>query len=795
MSIIMRGFLFFSTLVLCASQSVFAQNLTDSTAVEVLNEAVVSGIRIKENAPFAVVNIDRNSLQDFSSSLKELPFLVATTPGVLSWSENGVGMGTSFMRIRGAGDSRINVTIDDVPLNSPEDQCVFWANMNSYSKFLESIQIQRGVGSSTNGDGAFGGSIALRTKTPSLLPYTEVSASYGSFNSYNTGVQFSTGLLDNRFVADAAINTSGTDGYVHGTSGYAGSWYAGFTFLGRDLSIRCRNIGNYEHTGQAWNGVVAGNDDLSIMDGSFGSATGIKTYADMYREGLGRYNSLYEGIDPEMMRISERYKLNDVRFWPKCTDNFTQDHNILSLSWIMNDCLKSSFSLRYTYGFGYYDEFRPLNKLYKFGFSDVTDGSGTVIKKSDFVRQKGLRQNTFGAVYNIGYKKELMDFVAGVSAQYYGGKHFGYLTYIGDKEVASAYGLQELNDSDLKNGRHTYYDSDASKGDYSAYAKLSYTFARNFTAFADLQFRYVNYSTSGINDRFIAQEDGTVLTDNIDIDEDYFFFNPKLGFDYSIGDSRVYASFAMANREPERNNFTDNGAYPSPVAEHLNDYELGYQFLTQKIQFGANIYYMDYVNQFVQTGAVSNVGEKLTTNIKDSYRAGVELNLSSELCSWFRLEANAALSVNRILDFDEIVEDWERSSQTIHYGNSTMAYSPAAIVNGFATIHTKGFEARWSSSFVSRQFLDNTECMERSLPAYSLSSLNLGYKLKLDGFLKEIDFALNVNNVFNAHVAVSGWVYSAISEANGHGNDNRYYQIGFIPTAGTTAIGTVILKF
>ncbi len=451
----MRGFLFLSAVAVCASQSLWAQSLPDSTQVEMLEEAVVSGVRDQKNAPYAVANVDRSSLQEFTTTGKELPFLLASTPGVLAWSENGVGTGTSYMRIRGAGDSRINVTIDGVPLNSPEDQCVFWANMNSYSAFLENVQIQRGVGSSTNGDGAFGGSVALRTKSPSYVPYAQVSASYGSYNTYNTGIQLSTGLLGNHFVADAAFHTTGTDGYVHGTSGRSGSWYAGLSWLGRNFVIRYKNIGNYEHTGQAWNGVPAGNEALSILDGPYGTSTGITDYGDLYDAGLGKYNSLYESMDPSSMTISGRHQMNDGSYWSKTTDNFNQDHNILSAAWTINDYLKTSLSLHYTYGYGYYDEFRPNNKLSKFGLASVTDGDGSTISRSDFVRQKGLVQHAGGAVYNINYTKGALDLIGGLSAQIFRGNHFGRLTYISDAAVASAYGLSALNDTDLDNGKYT----------------------------------------------------------------------------------------------------------------------------------------------------------------------------------------------------------------------------------------------------------------------------------------------------------------------------------------------------
>ena len=267
---------------------------SDTLKVEKLMDVTVSGVRLQRNAPYAVTNISKQALNTFSTSGQELPFLFARTPGVLAWSENGLGTGTTYMRIRGSGDSRINVTLDGVPLNSPEDQCVFWANMNSYGSLLGSVQIQRGVGTSTNGDGAFGGTVALSSAIPSPVPGIEVSASYGSYNTYNVGGKFSSGLLGRHFVIDGAYHETNTDGFIHGTSGHSGSFYGGVSYVNRDLVIRYKNFGNFEHTGQAWNGVTAGSNDLSLMDGTYGSATGIKEYKDLYDCGLGKFNSLYE---------------------------------------------------------------------------------------------------------------------------------------------------------------------------------------------------------------------------------------------------------------------------------------------------------------------------------------------------------------------------------------------------------------------------------------------------------------------------------------------------------------------
>ena len=274
-----------------------AQNndvIFDTTKFETLNEVVVSGVRVQKNAPFAVTNIQKDELGEFSKTGQELPFLFAKTPGIIAWGENGIGSGTSYMRIRGAGDSRINVTLDGVSLNSPEDQCVFWANMNSYGSLLSSVQIQRGVGSSTNGDGAFGGTVSLTSAKPSLVPSAEITGSYGSFNTLNFGAKASTGLLWNHLIVDGAYHETHTNGFIHGTKGRSGSYYGGLTWTGKNFVLRYKNIGNFEMTGQAWNGVTAGNNDLSLMDGTYGEHTGIKTYADMYRVGLGQFNSLYE---------------------------------------------------------------------------------------------------------------------------------------------------------------------------------------------------------------------------------------------------------------------------------------------------------------------------------------------------------------------------------------------------------------------------------------------------------------------------------------------------------------------
>ena len=422
------------------------------------------------------------------------------------------------------------------------------------------------------------------------------------------------------------------------------------------------------------------------------------------------------------------------------------------------------------------------------------------------MRKKGLKQDTYGLIWNINYKNNAWDIIGGLSVQQFDGNHFGYATYLSNPTLRTLL---------MKNGDYQYYDSDAKKLDGNAFVKALYHITDQWQVFADVQYRHVGYKTDGYNDKF-AYNSKTGLYDKqlLNIDKKYDFLNPKAGISFHKNGHQAFASVALSHREPERNNFTDNGNYPAPVAEQLLDYEIGYNYSSQPFRAGLNLYYMKYNDQFVQTGATSDIGELLTTNVKDSYRMGIELTAAWDVFSWLTLEGNAALSKNKIKDFTEFVEDWDDwegnpdaakyhcdgngdELREFHYDNSTLAFSPSVILNGFVNLHHNGWQAVWHTNFVSRQYLDNTENADRSLPCYSSSSLNLSYtsKVKKVKPLKEVVFGLVFNNIFSRHYAANGWVYSAIAESYGHTNDNRYYQIGFIPMSGFTAMGNVTLKF
>ena len=409
--------------------------------------------------------------------------------------------------------------------------------------------------------------------------------------------------------------------------------------------------------------------------------------------------------DAEGRYITERYQLNDGTLWSGATDNFWQGHNILSGVLQLTDRWAATLTAHYTHGHGYYQDLKYNKKLEKYGLEPFFDAQGNQVKKSTFIRKKGMSQDAYGVLGNVSYKDLRWNVIGGFSLQQFKGDHYSRLTYAENKEL-----------HDARIGREGYdmNYSEATKNDANVYLKAAYELTSNWSAFVDAQYRYVGYKTDGTNDAFYTNGAGKLVAQQLDVDETYHFFNPKAGVSYNHGPHHAYVSVAMSHREPERNNFTDNYNYPVPKAEQVIDYEAGYNFSSRNFRAGANFYYMDYKDQFVKTGAMSDIGEALTTNIKASYRMGVELTAAWDICPLLTIEGNAALSQNKIKNFDEVVGvDWS-STETFHYDNSTLACSPSAVLNGFVDFHYKGFKATWHTNCVSRQYLDNTECRDRS---------------------------------------------------------------------------------
>lgn len=760
----MKRVVFISILTGIATPMALAHDAhPDSLRMEELNEVVVHAVKVDAAAPFAVGHIDRQRLSQFAASGQELPMLLRMSPSVVASFDNGLGIGTGYMRIRGSADSRINVTLDGVPLNSPEDQQVFWANMNSYAASLSGMQVQRGVGTSTNGDGAFGATIAMTSKAPEIDPSASVTASYGSYNTYVLGGEFSTGLLYDHLIIDGRYSETHTDGWVHHTASRSGSYYGGVTWMSDDFALRYKHFGNFETTEQAWDGL-----DKALYD-----------------QGYVRYNPLNEWLDEETGTYHPYPHLT--------TDNFWQNRNILSAAFRFSDHWRLSSTLHYTHGHGYYDNYKADCKLSKFGLTKY-DAEGNAIKRADFIRKKGLTQDSYGAIVNALYRDDRWDATAGASVQLFDGYHYGDLTLaeVGGEALA------------LTPDERHYYDSDAEKVDASLFVKGTYRHGEHWSAYGDLQYRHVDYRTDGKNDKFLWDDlIGGYRNQLLTVDEQFDFFNPKAGVSYTDEGHTAYASWAMSHREPSRNNYTDNGNYPFPKAERMMDYEAGYRYTDATFQAAVNLYFMDYDDQLVQTGAVSDIGEPLTTNIRESYRLGVELSAAYSPLHWLSFEANATFSENKIKNFDEVIEDWSAPSgyTTLHHDEGDLAFSPAFTANAMLHLQWKELRATWHTAYVGRQYLDNTGSRARSLEAYSVSNLNIDYTLpcrRVCG-LKEVLFGLRLNNIFNQSYCPNGGVYSAIDSEGAYGTvytpDHRYTAIWVYPMAGLTAMGTVTLRF
>lgn len=735
--------------ILAAATAISAAAQTDSTRTQALHEAVVSNVRAATDAPFSVSEVKRDALQRFAASGRELPFLMQTTPSVVASSDNGLGIGTGYLRIRGSADARINFTLDGIPLNDPEDQCIFWANMNSYAAGLQSMQIQRGVGTSTSGGGgAFGASVALQSEAPSPTPCGEATASYGSYNTFHTTIKASTGLLWNHLIVDGRYSLTGTDGFVRHTDSRSGSYYAGAAWYGRDFVVRYKMFGNFEKCGQSWDGTT---DD---------------SYA--WRTGDRRFNSLHEYYD-------EEGRLHTYPF--PTTDNYWHHRHILSAVATLSPWATLTASAYYVKGHGYYSNFKPDAKLSKFGIVSPD------LSRTDFVREKGLNNDVFGGLAHITWKRGAWDIVGGATAQNFAGNHYGRLVYAKNLALKLPY---------------SYYDSDAHKFESTVFAKATLHFARHWSAFGDMQYRFVHYTTDGLNDVFIKTNDG-YENQRLDVDERFNFWNPKAGLSYRKGAHHAYASFGLTHREPVRNNYTDQGSRPFPRHETLRDYEAGYEYRPDLFRVGANFFYMDYDDQLVQTGELSDIGEALTSNVEKSFRTGVEFTAGIDFCRFLSLEGHATLSRNRIKDFDEVVEDWDAPTgyTTVHHNHTTLSFSPSVTAGAVLDFHLRGLHAAWQTTYVGRQYIDNSESRARSLDAYSVSRLTASYTLPCKRFcgLRETVFGVSVDNVFNKKYVANAWTYSALSASSGYTARDRYTQNGYFPMAGTTVMGTVSLRF
>lgn len=705
-----------------------------------LDEVVISSTRVAQETPVTQSFIDKELLNKESIGARELPFIMQSTPSVVATSDNGLGIGTAYIRIRGSNDTRINFTLDGVPLNSSEDQSVFWANMNSYSGSLESIQIQRGVGSSTNGGGAFGATVNMRSSTPETARNIELEGSMGSYNTYQGTIKLSSGLLFNHLALDGRFSKTHTDGYIDRTNANLGSYFTSATWYGNNFMVRFKNFGSFERTEQAWNGVPS----------------------DSIKQGNRTYNNL--GLHKD--------SLGTIRFQPT-TDNYWQNHSHLSFVKKIDCGIEAQATLHYTYGNGYYEDMKGNYDLAKkFGLNQY---SGI---KANANRRKWLDNNFVGGIFNINKHNDNLKLTLGGGLQYFDGDHWGNFESIEGVDI----------------GNYRYYESDAKKIDGNIFLKATFNITENINVFADVQYRGARYVIEGNNDKFIKDSNGDYQNQILDIDERFNFFNPKAGISYVKDYMNAYISFARTSKEPTRNNYTDNGSTLMPKAETLNDIEAGYKHMGNGWFAGFNLYLMDYKDQLIATGQISHIGEALTDNVEKSYRAGIELEggfLVRRLFSW---NGNATLSRNRIINFTEYIDNWDGNPITKFYDQTDIALSPNFTAASTASFNLPcNMNISLVSNFVGRQYLDNSSNKSRSLDPYSVSDLILSYSFTP----KKIEMAklsLKVRNLFNKKYSSNGWVYSAVSESLGYDIDNRYSEDGLFVQAPINFLCTFTLK-
>lgn len=711
------------------------------------DEVIVRATRANEKSATTYKNVTKAEIQENNFG-QDLPFILQNTPGVVVNSDAGAGVGYTGIRIRGSDNSRINVTVNGIPINDSESQGTFYVNMPDFASSVDNIQIQRGVGTSTNGAGAFGASLNIQTTASEMEPYAEVNNTYGSFDTWKNTVKVGTGLINNRFSFDGRLSRISSDGYVDRGSSLLKSYFMSGAYHGNKDLLRINVFAGAEKTYQSWNGIPESrlNNDVA----------GMKAYIDR--------NSLSAEDAANLLNSGRTY---NSFLYNNQTDNYWQNHYQLLYARQFSDKFSFNGALHYTQGEGYYEEYRVQNKLTDYGLSPVVVG-GTTITRTDLIRRRWLDNDFYGVTYAFNYvPQKNLNFTLGGAYNEYKGAHFGQIIW-----------AQYASNGNID--RH-YYDNDGFKTDFNIYGKVNYSPVEALSLFADLQYRRVYYNIAGTENKL----------NTLSLNETLNFFNPKFGATYFINPaSNLYASFSVANKEPNRDDYTDAAVGVSPKPERLNDVELGYRFKNKAFNLGANVYGMFYKNQLVVTGKINDVGGNYRQNVDNSYRLGVELDGSYIINKSFALNANAAFSRNKIKNFTEYYDDYDNGGQVVNnYSLTDISYSPAAVLFGELVYKPiTGFAIALQSKYVSKQYLDNTQNNNRTINGYWVSNARLGYDFKFAG-VKNINLGLLVNNLFDKKYESNGYTYGYLSGGS-RITENFYY-----PQAGTNFLLSLNVKF
>lgn len=737
-SVLVISYIGYLTQEIAAAPSV-SVTLEEGTALE---EVIVSSTRAGIKTPVAYSNVNQEDIQRQNFG-RDLPFLLAATPSITTTSDAGNGVGYTGIRVRGTDPSRINITANGIPVNDAESAQVYWVNMADFASSTKSLQIQRGVGTSTNGSGAFGATLNMQTESVGQDAYAQVDASAGSYGTHKETVRFSSGLLKDHWGVQGRLSNIHSDGYLDRARTDLQSYFVQAGYFSDKTVVKLVNFSGQEETYHAWN------------------------YTSKYEQELfgRRYNSC--GI----MEYDENYK--PIKFYDDQIDKYKQQNFQLLLDKFINKFLTFNAGLHYTHGYGYYQEYKMDKELAGYGIVDDWDVT------SDLIRKKEMENDFFGAVGSLNFdNKKGFTATLGGGWNKYDGDHFGHVLWI------------KMSD---QNPNFKYYDNNGLKIDGNIYGKVNYQITNFLSAFIDLQYRHTSIKMNGPSDEF--GDDGQIVYAQTNR---YDFFNPKGGIFADItNQDKIYASVAVAHKEPTRNDFEDNiGA--DLKAEQLNDFEIGYKRLGATFSAGVNYYYMYYKNQFVLTGQLNEIGEMIASNDNSgrSYRAGVELEAAYKPVDWFRWDVNATFSRNRNKHYTVTFTDpdtWD-SSAPYDMGSTPTSFSPEVIANNIFTFTKGGFNASILTRFVGKQYLNNYGIdyyqydgkeYAMFLDKFTTTDIDLSYTFNFR-VPKSLTLGLSVYNVFSAEYDNNGWTYCELSKnANGsiYAWSTDEFEAGFAPSA------------
>jgi iron complex outermembrane receptor protein len=671
----------------------------------------VKAIRASDRSPFTKTNLNKSAITKLNLGT-DIPFLLNQTPAVVINADAGNGVGYTGIRIRGTDATRINVTLNGIPYNDAESMGTFFVNLPDFSSSVNSIQIQRGAGTSSNGASSFGATLNMSTNEFNSKAYTEFNNSIGSFNTIKNTIKVGTGLIGNHFTVDARISKITSNGFIDRANSDLKSFYISAAYLNKKSSIRLNVFSGKEKTYQAWYGVAE-----SLL----------KTDRTNNPAGTEKAGSPYENQ----------------------TDNYTQTHYQLFYNTAINDYWSFNTAFFLTKGNGYYEEYKADQRFSRYGLPNQVV-AGNTITRTNLVRQRWLDNDFYGQIISLQYKKNKQEITVGGGWSVYKGSHFGTIPFIEVGTVPTGY---------------KYYDLPATKNDANIYAKWQYPIAKNISLFTDLQLRTVKHNMNGFSDN-----------PTLNISRSFTFFNPKAGIAYNKNNWNGYFSYAIARKEPNRDDF-QAGLLNQPRHESLHDWELGIEQKNSRYSFGLTAYYMKYNNQLVLTGAINDVGAYTRTNIPNSYRAGIELQAAASLKSWLNINGNLSLSKNKIKLFTEYIDDYDNGGQlSIEHQNKDISFSPSLVAAmGINFTPIQQLELSLLNKWVSKQYLDNTQNEQRKLNGFYTQDFRAIYTIK-NKVLKEAQIIFQLNNLYNKKYEPNGYTFSYFA-GGGVITENFYYPM------------------